>query len=222
MRICDCARFGLVDDVDLARLELRRGRHFGDERRHALGFPRSERLLEHRHHGRGRDVADDQDRRVVGTVVRAVERLQIGDGERLDRRRQSVRRRAVAMRRPEDRRAETRAESAPPGCRVPAAVRSGAPCCSRSRSLAGKVGRSVDVGHQRQRIRQLRHRDRHADRRIIKRARRREIRAEELERVGELERRCACRRLRPASPPRGCRRRTCRSDRRRCPSARSR
>ena len=32
MRICDCARFGLVDDVDLARLELRRGRHFGDER----------------------------------------------------------------------------------------------------------------------------------------------------------------------------------------------
>ena len=59
-------------------------------------------LLEHRHHRRRRDVADDQERRVVGTVVRAVERLQIGDGERLDRRRQSVRRRAVAMRRPED------------------------------------------------------------------------------------------------------------------------
>ena len=94
-------RFGLVDDVDLARLELRRGRHFGDERRHALGLPRRRTLLEHRHHRRGRDVADDQQRRVVGTVVRAIERLQIGNGERFDRRRQSVRRRAVAMRRPE-------------------------------------------------------------------------------------------------------------------------
>ena len=52
------------------------------------GFPRAERLLEHRHHRRRRDVADDQQRGVVGTVVRAIERLQVGDRERFDGRRQ--------------------------------------------------------------------------------------------------------------------------------------
>ena len=188
MRICDCAASGLSTMIDLARLELRRRRHVGDERRHAFGLPRSERFLEHRHHRRGRDVADDQQRRVVGPVVRAIERLQIGDGERLDRRRQSVRRRAVAMRRPED---NARKRELNERRRVVARLQqAGQPFLLQSIELARRErGAQRDVGHQRQRIAELRHRDRQANRRIIKRAGRRQVGAEELERVGELERR---------------------------------
>ena len=62
--------------------------------------------------------------------------------------------------------------------------------------------------------------DRHvqAHRGRVEAARRGQIGAEEIDGVGDLERRCASRRLRSASPPSGWRRRTCRPGRRRCRS----
>ena len=59
----------------------------------------------------------------------------------------------------------------------------------RSSSDGRKRGPQRDVRHQRQRIAQLRHRHRQPHRRIIERARRRQVGAEELERVREIERR---------------------------------
>ena len=213
-------RFRFVDDVDLARLELRRVRHFGNERRHAVGLPRSERLLEHRHRRRRRGVADDEERGVVRTIVRAVERLEIGHGERLDRRRQSVCRRAVAMRRTkndarkreldERRRVVARLQQSgqplllqvdparSPGT-SDAARRRPSAAAHRPASTPGPTGGPPNNQTS-----------------WWSTGSRRGTRARRRARAPN-----ASRRLRPASPPPGCRRRTCRSDRRRCPSARS-
>ena len=135
-----------------------------------------------------RHVADHEQRGVVGAEVRAIERLQVGDRQRLDGRRQAVRGGPVTMRRAID---DARERELDQRARVVARLQQiRQPLLAQAIELRrGEGGAQRHVRHQRQRIAELRDRHREPHRRIIKRARRREIRAEELERVGEVERR---------------------------------
>ena len=156
-------------------------------------------------------------RGVVGPERRRVERAQVVDGERLDRRRGAHRRRAVAVRRC---RTATRENAS--GAIVAGSSRAWSRLvsrCWRSRSSSsfGNVGRSATsamIGSA-SASRATGTCSRTADASMPLRGV--EIGAEEVDGVGDLERRSRCRRPRRASPRSGWRRRTCPAGRRRVP-----
>ena len=129
--------------------------------------------------------------------------------------------RAVAMRRAEDDARERDLDQRAAGCRAPAAASSAAPCAADRAPSPGNVGRNDDVRHQRQRVAELRRPAPTAappNSRTSSSSTRLAPRNSIASASSSADR---GRRLRRAWRRSGCRRRTCRSDRRRCPNARS-
>ena len=149
-------------------------------------FPLAERLLELRDDGAGGDVAGDDEDGVRGTVLGRVKRRQIGRGDRLERRRRAHRSGAVAVRRAEH---EPRKGGLDQllGVVFHFEQRRQALLAQPLQLRLRERGVGDDVRHDRQRVREPRGWHVQIDVRRIRGPRRRELRAEKIDRVGDLE-----------------------------------
>ena len=178
---------GLVDDEDLPLAGLRRDPGRERRRRRAGGLPGAEALVGERAKDRGRHVADDDEDGVVGPVMAAMERPQLIDAQRLQRRFGAAGARAVAVLGTEE-----QAGEGDPGQRrriIAGLQQRGQPLGAQPLELLRReVGGQRHVGEQVDRLRQLRRRRGHPHRRRVERGGRGQLRAQELDLVGQRER----------------------------------
>ena len=186
-------RARLVHQIDLALGRRFLGRQLF--RGGAAGrLPRSKRLLEQRDERGRAEIADGQQRRAVRAERRCVEAAEIVAGERLDRLGGAHLRRAVAMALAvEDAREGDRGDRR----RIVAPLQQARePLLALPLELVFRERRAQrHVGHDRQRVGKPRHWHVQADGGCVDSARRAEIGAEEIDGVGDLERRSRARAL---------------------------
>src|SRR5262249_14138040 len=92
----------LVDQIDLSSRQLRRIDDVRARTWWTIAAPAAKRLLHERHDAGGGDVANDNQCRVVGPIVRRIERAEIVQPHLLERRFGADGRRAIAVPRAKD------------------------------------------------------------------------------------------------------------------------